>query len=131
MTLGIDLETSPPIFINPDRNVGRNTTLSARQFKVGSFEQRGRAGINPVKDTITVTFKNRTKETIDTLTAFFQSKEGTTPLYITLPSSSGGEETIPVVCVDFTQSFVTAENGYTCTANLRKVNIPTFNGVVT
>jgi len=131
MTLGIDLETSPPTFINPDRNVGRQTKFEARQFKVGSFEQRGRAGINPVQDLLTVTFKNRTKETIDTLTSFFQEREGTTSFSLTLPSSSGGEETIQVVCIDFSQSFVTEENGYSCTANLRKINIPTFNGVVT
>jgi phage-related protein len=131
MALGIDLETSPPTFINPDRNLSRKATINARQLKVKGYEQRASYGINPVVEKFTVTFKNRTKQDIDTLASFLQNREGTIAFSFTVPSSGGGEETLQVVCESFTQSFVTEDNGYSCTANLRKVNVPTFNGVVT
>lgn len=130
MTLGVHLDTSPVTYVNPDRNISRKANIMARQVKIQNYEQRGRAGINPIKEMFSVNFKNRSKETIDTLTAFFQAREGTIAFSFTVPSSGGGEETIQVVCEKFTQTYFTEQYGYSCSATFRKVNVPTFNGVI-
>jgi len=129
MALGI--EVSPGVFIVPDRNIGRNANILARQYKVNGFEFRGRSGLNPVKETFSVTFKNRSKADIDQLVAFFQEREGTIAFSFTVPASGGGEETLQVVCEDFTQTYVTENTASSCSAKFRKVNVPTFDGVVT
>lgn len=129
MTLGVHLDTSPVTYVNPDRNISRKADIMARQTKIQNYEQRGRAGLNPIKEMFTVNFKNRLKETIDDLTAFFQVREGTIAFSFTVPAGAG-EETIQVVCESFTQTYFTEQYGYSCSAIFRKVNVPTFNGVI-
>jgi len=131
MALGIDLETSPPTFINPDKNVSRKIEINARQYKVKGFELRAKAGLNPITEKLTLNFNNRSRQEIDILTSFLQEREGTIAFSLTLPSAGAGEETIQVVCEDFTQSYFTENSAYSCTVNLRKINVPTFNGAVT
>ena len=111
MTLGVHLDTSPVTYVNPDRNISRRANIMARQTKIQNYEQRGRAGLNPIKEMFTVNFKNRLKETIDNLTAFFQVREGTIAFSFTIP-------------------YFTEQYGYSCSATFRKVNVPTFNGVI-
>ena len=130
MALGIDLETSPPTFIVPDRSLSRNSKISARQKVINNFEQRGSSGINPIKETFEATFNKRTRAEIDTLVTFLDSKKGSLSFSFTIPASGGGEETLKVVCEKFSQTYITEGKGASCKASFRKVNIPTFDGVI-
>jgi len=69
----------------PDRGYTRQTQprILATSFGDG-YQQRLIDGINPLKETINVTFKTRTKEEIDHIISFFESKGGVTAFTFTV-----------------------------------------------
>ena len=69
-----------------------------------------------------VTFNNRTKEDIDDIIYFFESKGGVTKFNFIIPNSNEGssEETIKVVCDTWKKTF-TFGDYYSATATFRRV----------
>ena len=84
--------------------------------------------INTIKETFSVSFNNRPKAEIDDIIAFFDNKNGTSPLNgstafaYTIPDSNqgGGERTIQVVCESYSQTY-SYDDFYSCSATFRRV----------
>ena len=122
MALGIELSSG--VFIAPDKNVQRKKVFSGvRGTSVNGFFQRKFTGINPSTETIDVSFTNRSRQDIDDLDKFLFPKKGIVSFPITLPTYSG-EETLDVVCEEYTTDFFTENSAYTCNMKLRTVNKP-------
>ena len=69
----------------PDRGYTRQTTprVLSTQFGDG-YQQRFIDGINPLKESINVSFKTREKAEIDHIISFFESKGGVTAFTFTV-----------------------------------------------
>lgn len=90
------------------------------QFGDG-YQQRTAKGINNLQQSFNVSFNNRTKEEIDDITAFFESKGGVTNFSFTIPdSNNSGETTIKVICETWSQAY-TYGDYYGCTATFTRV----------
>jgi phage-related protein len=69
----------------PDRGYTRQTQPRVLSTAFGDgYSQRLIDGINPLKETINVSFKTRTKEEIDHIISFFESKGGVTAFTFTV-----------------------------------------------
>ena len=89
------------------------------------YEQRIANGINSIKETYSVSFKNRAKDDIDDIVNFFDAQAGVSKFDFTIPGTNaiGAEQTIKVVCDDYTTNFE-YDNFYTVTASFRRVYEP-------
>ena len=108
--------------ITPDKTMQRKTKPKVYLSSFGDgYEQRISQGINPLNETYSVSFQTRTKEEIDDIVAFFDSKRGVTNFSFTIPdSNNGGEKTIKVVCDDYSLSYA-YDDFYSCDATFRRV----------
>lgn len=109
----------------PDRNTTKNTKPRVLRASFGDgYEQRIVDGINNLQQTFSVAFNNRTKDEIDDIIAFFDSKNGVTSFDYTYPDSNNtGETTVKVVCEDYNLNYINS-NFYGCTATFRRVYEP-------
>lgn len=124
MAIGFDIGGSVG-YVCPDRNTTKNTKPKTLMASFGDgYEQRIVDGINNLRQTFSVAFNNRTKEEIDDIIAFFDSKNGVTAFNYTYPdSNAGGETTVKVVCEDYNLNYINSEF-YGCTATFRRVYEP-------
>ena len=109
--------------ISPDKQLNRSTAPKVKLATFGDgYEQRLRNGINSLSETYSLSFNNRTKNDIDDIVAFFDTKHGVVPFNFTIPDSngSGSETTITVVCDTYTQKY-DYDNFYSATATFRRV----------
>ena len=112
--------------IIPDRGLNRSTKPRTHLTNFGDgYEQRLVSGINPLKEDFKVDFKNRARAEIDDIVGFFESKKGVTNFSFTFPdtNSVGNEETVKVVCEDWSISFENAEAS-SVSAKFRRVYDP-------
>ena len=122
MAIGFDVGGTLGVVV-PDKGLKRNSKPRVHISKFGDgYEQRVGNGINPLEQTISVSFATRPKADIDDIVAFFETKAGYASFNFTLPDTNGGsnEETIKVVCDDWNQSW-DYDDYYTLDANFRRV----------
>jgi len=121
MALGFDLGAG--IYAVPDKQLSRSTTPKVKIATFGDgYEQRLQNGINSLGEVYSVAFVTRTKEDIDDIVYFFNTKRGVVSFDFTIPDSNsgGGEATIKVVCDNYSQKY-DYDEFYSCTANFRRV----------
>ena len=86
------------------------------QFGDG-YEMRMVHGINNVPRSFSLAFNNRTNDDIDKLYNFFVSLASVTTCNLTIPDSTGSEETLKVVIEEFNKTYAYDEYySLTCTA---------------
>jgi len=86
------------------------------QFGDG-YEMRMVHGINNVPRSFSLAFNNRTNDDIDKLYNFFVSLASVTTCNLTIPDSTGSEETLKVVIEDFNKTYAYDEYySLSCTA---------------
>jgi phage-related protein len=110
----------------PDKNLSLASKPRVLIAKFGDgYEQRISDGINSMEESFSVSFKTRTKEEIDEIKLFLESKKGVGSFDFTYPESNavGGEITIKVVCDSFNTTFEYDEF-YSLTASFRRVYEP-------
>ena len=110
--------------IVPDKQLTKSTSPKVKLASFGDgYEQRLRDGINSLSESYSLSFETRTKEEIDNIIQFFDSKGGVVPFLFTIPdstSNSGGEKTVKVVCPDYSQTY-SYDEYYSCSATFRRV----------
>ena len=110
----------------PDKGMSRSTEPVRHTVQFGDgYQQRMVEGINPLKETYSVAFSNRSRAEIDDITAFFESKKAVTAFSFTIPdtNSGGNERTIKVVCSKWSPSYTNGV-GSSLTANFDGVYEP-------
>ena len=107
----------------PDRLFSTQVDTDKIDYRVNNFSQRGNRGdINNNKETWNISFVNRAKADIDDIISFLSSKKGhiSFPLVVPNGSNSPPEETVNVICENFSQTYVDYDI-YSCTASFRRV----------
>lgn len=110
----------------PDKGLGEDSEAKVHKISFGDgYEQRTPKGINNLKQNYNLTFATRPKAEIDDITAFLETKQGTTNFSLTVPDSNvgGGERTIKVVAENWSRE-IAYDEYYTCTVQLRRVYEP-------
>jgi len=109
--------------IVPDKGLGRQSKPRVRAVKFGDgYEQRIADGINPIEETFSLSFNNRTAAEIDDIIGYLTSLGGVSSFDFTFPDNRGvgGETTIKVVCDTYGQTYT--NDGYpSATATFRRV----------
>jgi len=107
----------------PDKGLSRQTQhrVITQSFGDG-YEQRLLDGINTQTEKLNVNFANRTKEEINDIAGFLNSTKNVTAFNFNVPLQNGveGEETIKVVCENFSVNYQ-YDNYYSLTASLKRV----------
>lgn len=109
--------------IRPDNTLTRSSKPSTRVVKFGNgYEQRGRAGINNIEETYSITMSNREKATADDIVKFLDNTFGVTSFDFTVPDSNSDTNvsTIKVVCDDYAINYGNG-NYYDVNASFRRV----------
>ena len=121
MTIGLVLP-SPANNVVPDKTMSRKSAPKVLVANFGDgYEQRVADGINTVKETYTLSFRNRAKADIDDMISALDANKGVTALAFTIPDTNGGgETTIKVVCVDYSTNYE-HDDFYSLSLNLRRV----------
>ena len=89
----------------PDKGFTRQNTTRVHIAQFGDgYMQRVGNGINRLDQNFSLSFANRTKEDIDQISNFLETKAGVTSFNFVY-SESGGETTIKVLCPDWSQSW--------------------------
>ena len=131
MALGFVLENNVGMpnshRVTPDKNITRTVTPNVRTISFGDgYEQRIASGINSLKEEYQVNFTNRQRAEIDAIVETFNIRAGVTKFDFTLPSTtqdtagSAAENTIKVVCTNWTQTYV-QDDFFTCSATFKRV----------
>ena len=119
MALGFNTGT---LQVVPDKQLARSTSPKVKIATFGDgYEQRLQDGINSLGESYSVAFVTRTKDDIDDIVNFFDTKRGVVSFDFTIPdSNSGGEKTIKVVCANYSQKY-DYDEFYSCSATFRRV----------
>ena len=119
MALGFNTGT---LQVVPDKQLARSTSPKVKIATFGDgYEQRLQDGINSLGESYSVAFVTRTKDDIDDIVLFFDTKRGVVSFDFTIPdSNSGGEKTIKVVCASYSQKY-DYDEFYSCSATFRRV----------
>ncbi len=110
----------------PDKGMTRSADPVRHVIQFGDgYQQRMAEGINPLKETYSVAFSNRSRAEIDDITAFFENKKAVTAFNFTIPdtNSGGNERTIKVVCSKWSTSYTNGV-GSSLTATFDRVYEP-------
>jgi phage-related protein len=110
----------------PDKGLSLSSKPRVLVAKFGDgYEQRISDGINSMEQSFSVAFKTRTKEEIDEIKLFLDTKNGVSSFDFTYPESNTLDEeiTIKVVCDSFNTVFEYDEF-YSLTATFRRVYEP-------
>jgi len=122
MTIGLNLPSGNAV---PDKTMSRKSSPTVLLASFGDgYEQRVADGINSIKETYTLSFRNRAKADIDDMVTDLDANKGVTALVFTIPNTNaaggGGVTQIKVVCVDYSISY-DYDEFYSLTINLRRV----------
>jgi|TARA_S200002703_G_scaffold138164_1_gene128293 phage-related protein len=114
----------------PDKTMSKATQPRVLKATFGDgYEQRIKRGINNLgAQTYGVTFNTRTKEEIDAIISFFESKAGVDAFEFVFPYSGTGvageniteSDPILVICESWNQSF-DYDDFYSCSATFKRV----------
>tara|TARA_B100002019_G_C21095167_1_gene510637 strand:- start:131 stop:505 length:375 start_codon:yes stop_codon:yes gene_type:complete len=110
-------------YATPDKTMTRQSNPKVLLANFGDgYEQRVADGINSIKETYNLQFRNREKTFVDDVITFLDSKKGVTKFSFTIPdtNSGGNEKTVKVVCDNYTTNYEYDEY-YTLNVNLRRV----------
>lgn len=110
-------------YATPDKTMTRQSSPKVLLATFGDgYEQRAADGINSIKETYNLQFRNREKTFVDDVITFLDSKKGVTKFSFTIPdtNSGGNEKTVKVVCDNYTTNYEYDEY-YTLNVNLRRV----------
>ena len=112
-------------YATPDKQLTRSTTPRVLTAKFGDgYEQRVADGINTLNEEYSLNFKTRTKEEIDDIVAFLDTKAGVTKFTFTLPDSNNttrtGERDVKVVSTDYSVTY-DYDNFYSLSLALKRV----------
>ena len=89
MAIGFIVPNITTSKVIPDKSLSQSATTSVRVAKFGDgYQQRVADGLNSVGGSFNLTFTNRTKEDIDDMVAFFESKKGVGSFSFTYPDSN-------------------------------------------
>lgn len=78
-------------FITPDKGLTRTKTPKVLVAEFGDgYEQRRADGINNIKEELSLSFVNRTKEVIDDVCVFLDATKGVTKFSLFVPDSNAG-----------------------------------------
>jgi len=89
MAIGFIVPNITTSKVIPDRSLSRSAKTSVRIAQFGDgYQQRVADGLNSVGDSFSLTFSNRTKEDIDDIVSFFESKKGVGSFSFTYPDSN-------------------------------------------
>ena len=108
MTIGFIYTGST--YATPDKQLTKTSTPRILTAKFGDgYEQRIADGINVLNETYSLTFRNRTKEEIDDIVAFLDTKQNVTKFTLTLPDSNNttrsGERDVKVVSTNYSVNY--------------------------
>tara|TARA_B100001057_G_C22335678_1_gene751267 strand:- start:238 stop:618 length:381 start_codon:yes stop_codon:yes gene_type:complete len=123
MTIGFIYTGST--YATPDKQLTKTSSPRVLTAKFGDgYEQRIADGINVLEETYSLSFKNRTKEEIDDIAAFLDTKQNVTNFTLTLPDSNNttrsGERDVKVVATTYSVNY-TYDNFYSLNVSLRRV----------
>jgi phage-related protein len=106
----------------PDKTMTRKSAPKVLKAVFGDgYEQRVVNGINNIHETYSVSFRGREKVFIDDVIDFLDTKAGVTKFPFIIPdTNSGGEQTVQVVCDDYSTNFE-HDDFYSLTATFRRV----------
>jgi phage-related protein len=108
--------------VRPDRGMSRKAKSRIRIAKFGDgYEQRIADGINNVEEAYSVKFSNRSKEVIDDIAYFFETKKATAFDFTIPDSNNSGETTIKVVVGDYTLNYDNHPVTYSISTTFRRV----------
>jgi phage-related protein len=112
-------------YATPDKAMTKQSTPRVLTAKFGDgYEQRIVDGINNLDENYSLTFRTRTKEEIDDIVSFLDTKAGVTKFTLTLPDSNNttrtGERDIKVVSTDYSVTY-DYDNFYSLSLALKRV----------
>ena len=123
MTIGFIYTGST--YATPDKQLTKQINPRVLTAKFGDgYEQRIVDGINNLNEEYSLSFKTRTKEEIDDIVAFLDTKAGVTKFTLTLPDSNNttrtGERDVKVVSTDYSVNYE-YDNFYSLSLALKRV----------
>tara|TARA_B100001093_G_C26154112_1_gene728738 strand:+ start:162 stop:542 length:381 start_codon:yes stop_codon:yes gene_type:complete len=112
-------------YATPDKQLTKQSSPRVLTAKFGDgYEQRIVDGINNLHESYSLTFATRTKEEIDDIVAFLDTKAGVTKFTFTLPDSNNttrtGERDVKVVSTDYSVTY-DYDNFYSLSLALKRV----------
>jgi phage-related protein len=111
-------------YATPDKTLGRQVSPKVLVAKFGDgYEQRIADGINSIKETYSLSFRQREKAFIDDVVQFLDSQKGVTKFSLNIPDSNvtpSGEREIKVVSENYNVVY-DYDNFYSLTVQLRRV----------
>lgn len=111
-------------YATPDKTLTKQTAPKVLVAKFGDgYEQRIADGINSIKETYSLSFRNREKAFIDDVVTFLDSQKGVTKFSLNIPDSNivpSGEKQVKVVSENYTINYEHDEF-YSLTVQLRRV----------
>lgn len=110
---------SGPVMFDKGASEKPKPRVLKAQFGDG-YELRAVHGINNTPRTFSLSFNNRTNDDIDKLYNFFISLASVTTCNLTIPDSTGSEETLKVVIEEFTKTY-NYDEFYSLTCQAREV----------
>ena len=98
MAIGITVPNITSRKVIPDKSLTRSTTPDVLRHQFGDgYEQRLKAGINPLRETYSISFVNRDKTEADDIIAFFDTKSGVDAFDFTIPDTNSTSTTTSVL----------------------------------
>lgn len=124
MSIGIK-QTNGTLVATPDKQLTKQSSPRVLTAKFGDgYEQRIVDGINNLEESYSLNFKTRTKEEIDDIVVFLDTKAGVTKFTLTLPDSNNttrtGERDVKVVSTDYSVNYE-YDNFYSLSLALKRV----------
>jgi len=110
-------------YATPDKTMTRQSNPKVLLATFGDgYEQRVADGINSIKETFSLQFRNREKAFVDDVIDFLDARKGVTKFAFNVPdtNSGGNAQTIQVVCDNYTTNYE-YDDYYTLSVNLRRV----------
>ena len=118
MAIGFIVPNITTSKVIPDRSLSQSAKTSVRVAKFGDgYQQRVADGLNSVGASYSLAFSNRTREDIDDIIAFFESKKGVGSFSFTYPDSNS--------TATYTGSGSGSGTAVTMVATLNNLNIST------
>jgi len=124
MTIGI-YDSGNGIYYTPDKQATKevNRKVLFQAFGDG-YEQRAVDGINASREKFSLSYSGRSKEEIDDLIAFLDSKKGVIAFTLTMPDTNNttraGEKDVKVVTETYGMNFA-YDDFYSANVTLRRV----------